>query len=194
MQIVPAILTDDVTELGELLRRIRDSGKFKRVQIDFIDGEFANNKTIRPSEYDLIPYLPLKFDAHLMVVEKNITEWSKLAEKMGFDRIIPQVESISRPEDFSALALDVHSPIEAIKLFLPKLDYVIVMSVEPGFGGQEFNEKTLDKIRQIGRIRRIKKYNFKICVDGGVEKEHLKILEEAGADEVAVGAKRVLLW
>ncbi len=194
MIIVPAILTNDTYELDSLLRQVRDSKKFERVQIDFIDGEFANNKTIKPSECDLIPYLPLKFDAHLMVSENNIVEWSKLAEKMGFDRIISQMESISNPEEFENLAIDDNTPVEAVESYLAKLKCLVVMTVNPGFGNQEFETRLYDKIRQIGQIRQIGGYKFKICVDGGVEKEHLKILQELGVDEVAVGAKRVLGW
>ena len=111
MQIIPAILTGDVQELDFLLRKIRDSKKFERVQIDFVDGVFASNKSIRVED------LPagrqgLKFDAHLMVVEKNLTEY--VDGLMGFDRVIVQMESVSRPEDFDCLALDVHSPVAAI--------------------------------------------------------------------------------
>lgn len=188
MEIIPAILTSDPLELDGLLRKIRDSGKFERVQIDFIDGEFANNRTIKPSECDLIPFLPLRFDAHLMVSENNIIEWSKLAEKMGFERIVAQMESISHPEDFLCLALDVHSPVEAIRKYLPKLDLVVVMSVEPGFGGQEFVDRAIEHIGEL------KKTGVRVCVDGGIEKEHLEMLEKLGTDEVAVGAKRVLEW
>ncbi|TSC87908.1 MAG: hypothetical protein G01um101416_223 [Microgenomates group bacterium Gr01-1014_16] len=195
MEIIPAILTNDPVEFGELMRRIGESKKFGRVQIDFIDGEYAANESVKVSECKSVKRYPeLKFDAHLMVTERNINKYVQEAKNVGFDRIIAQMESISRPEDFSALALDIHSPVEAIKPYLPKLKYVVVMSVEPGFGGQEFNKTTLDKIRQIGQIGRINGYKFKICVDGGVQKEHLKILEEAGADEVAVGARRVLEW
>ena len=194
MEIIPAILTNDAKELDELLRRIRDSHKYSRAQIDFIDGEFADNLTIKPSECDVIPYLPVRFDAHLMVVEKNIMEWSKLAGKMGFDRVIAQMESISNPEKFKCLALDVHSPVGAIEPYLEKVNYVVVMTVEPGFGGQKFDELALDKIRRLGQIRQIKGYKYKICVDGGVEKEHLEILERLGVDEVAVGVRRVLDW
>lgn len=194
MKIVPAILTSDVNELDRLLRQIRDSKKFERVQIDFIDGEFANNKTIKPSECDLIPYLPLKFDAHLMVSENNIVEWSKLASKMGFERVIAQMEGISAPEEFENLAIDDNTPVIAVEPYLAKLEYLIVMTVDPGYGNQEFEERILKKISLIGHIRQIGGYKFKICVDGGVEKEHLQKLEELGVDEVAVGAKRVLGW
>lgn len=188
MNIIPAILTNDPQELDQFLRQIKNVSRFERVQVDFIDGEFADNKTFKPMEVDIVPYLPLKFDAHLMVTENNIIEWSTMAEKFGFDRIIAQMESISHPEDFSALALDIHSPVAALKPYLPKLDYVVVMSVEPGFGGQEFVEKALEHVREI------KKYGVKICVDGGVDQEHLPVLEKMGVDEVAVGVKRVLSW
>ena len=194
MEIIPAILTDDVQELDNLLRQIRDSGKFDRVQIDFIDGEYATNTTFKPMEADLIPYFPLKFDAHLMVTENNIVEWSKMAEKFGFDRIIAQMESISHPEDFTCLALDFHSPVTVVRPYLPQLDLVVVMSVEPGFGGQEFVEAAKQVVQELVNIRQENKYGYRICVDGGIEKQHLSSLENMGVDEVAVGAKRVVSW
>lgn len=194
MQVVPAILTNDPQELDKLLRGVRGSKKFERVQIDFIDGEFANNKTLTPLRLQGRLRWGLEFDAHLMVTERNINRYVLEAREVGFDRIIVQMESVSRPEDFMALALDVHSPIEAIKPYLPKLGYVIVMSVEPGFGGQEFVDKAITHVRELGEIREIGGYKYKICVDGGVDQEHLEILEKMGVDEVAVGAKRVLSW
>ncbi len=188
MQIIPAILTSNVQELDSLLRQIRDSQKFERVQIDFIDGKYANSLTIKPQDVDTIPYLPLKYDAHLMVVEDNILFYSKAAEKIGFDRVIAQMESISRPQDFSCLALDLETPIEKIEPYLKKLDLVVLLSVRAGQGGQEFDKRVLDKIKKIaGR-------GVRICVDGGVEKEQLPLLENLRVDEVAVGAKRVLSW
>ncbi len=140
MEIVPAILTGNKRELEEWLQRLKEIRKFERVQIDFVDGEYANNLTIRPADVDLLPYLPMLFDAHLMVTEKNISVWSGEAVKVGFDRVIAQMESISDPENFKGLAMDVHSPTEAIEPYLPKLEAVMVMAVEPGFSGQEFDE------------------------------------------------------
>jgi len=194
VEIVPAILTSDPLKLDELLRKIRDSKKFQRVQIDFIDGEYAANKTIRPTECDLIPYLPLRFDAQLMVTEDNVWEWARYAQKMGFERVIPQVESISEPEKFECLAMDWHSPVKAVEPYLAKLKYVLVMSVEPGFGGQEFVDASLADIRTLHELRSQKGYAYKIGVDGGIEQQHLAALEMAGADEACVGADRVLGW
>jgi len=194
MEIIPAILTSDVQELDFLLRKIRDSKKFERVQIDFVDGEYAANKTFKPMEADLIPYLPLKFDAHLMVTENNIVEWSLMAEKFGFERVIAQVEAIAHPEEFSCLALDIHSPVRTIEPYLKKLKLVVVMAIEPGFGGQEFIDKAIEHVKLLDEWRKVKKYKYEICVDGGVEQEHLPVLISAGANCVAVGAKRVLQW
>lgn len=194
MQIIPAILTSDVQELNSLLRRIKENKKFERAQIDFVDGEYAANKTFKPMEADLIPFLPLKFDAHLMVTENNIVEWSLMAGKFGFDRVIAQMESISHPEEFSGLALDVHSPVGAIEKYLIRLEVVVVMAVEPGQGGQEFDGRTIKKISDLSNLRNLSNLKYKICVDGGVEKKHLPILKSVGVDEVAVGAKRVLEW
>ena len=192
MEIIPAILTNNTSELDSLLRQIKDSKKYARVQIDFVDGEYAGNETIKPVECDLIGYLPLKFDAHLMVVQKNIGKYIK--SLFGFDRIIVQMESVSSPENYDCLALDIHSPIEAIEPYLAKLKLINLMAIEPGFGGQGLDPKILEKISYLRNLRSLKHLSFLICVDGGVEKEHFEILEKMGVDEVAVGAKRVLEW
>ena len=73
-------------------------------------------------------------------------------------------------------------------------DGLLEVELEPGFGGQPFNPEVIDKIKQLNSLRIQSKFKYRICVDGGVEKEHLNELEKAGADEVAVGVKRVLEW
>ncbi|KKU56673.1 MAG: Ribulose-phosphate 3-epimerase [Candidatus Amesbacteria bacterium GW2011_GWA2_47_11b] len=186
MEIIPAILTSDPLELEVLLRRIRDSKKYSRVQVDFVDGEYADNKSITPLRMKLGWGQGLKFDAHLMVVQKNLDDYVK--NLFGFDRVIVQMESVSRPEDFDCLALDVHSPVAAIEPYLPSLKLVNLMAIEPGRGGQEFSDEVMEKVKKLRR------YEYSLCVDGGVEQEHLPVLEKMGVDEVAVGAKRVLEW
>jgi len=188
MRIVPAILTGDVIEARQLMDEVWRSGRFEKVQVDFVDGKYANNLTIRPDEIDLTPYLSLDFEAHLMVTQTNVDEYKKMAIKIGFDKIIAQVESISKPEEFECLALDIHSPVEAIVPYLPRLKKVVLMAIEPGFGGQKLDIAVFEKLKELG------KYKIEICVDGGVEQEHLEILEKLGVSEIAVGAKRVLQW
>lgn len=193
MLIIPAILTNDVTELDNLLRQIRDSKKYSRVQIDFVDGEFAKNLTIKPSDCDLIPYMPLKFDAHLMVKGDNVLFWGKVAEQMGFDRVIMQME-FGESDDYKCLGIDLDTPVETIQKRLKDLELVLLMSVRAGFGNQKFDVGALEKISYLSNLRNLRNLKFKICVDGGIEQEHLPILEKLGVDEVAVGAKRVLEW
>ena len=117
--------------------------------IDFIDGEYANNESVRVEECKGIRNYDLKFDAHLMVVEKNIEKYARAVGELGFDRVIAQMESISYPEKFKCLALDVHSPVETIEPYLPKLNYVVVMAIEPGFGGQVFSGEVAEKIKMV---------------------------------------------
>lgn len=186
MKIIPAILTNDPNEFNDLIVRL--SPKYDRVQIDFIDGEYTNNKTLMPEEIES----NLKMDAHLMVTEKNLSEYLKYANK--FNRVIVQMESVARPEAYKCLALDIHSPIEAVKPYLQNLKYLNLMAIEPGFGGQKFDEKIFSKIEQIIKWRNDQMLKFEVAVDGGVEKEHLQKLEDLGVDEVVVGAKRLLSW
>jgi ribulose-phosphate 3-epimerase len=194
MDILPSILTGDANEAKRLVQRVWETGKFSRVQVDFVDGEFANNLTIKPKDLDLSLYKGLKFDAHLMVVEKNLEEYVKGATEGGFDRVIVQMESVSEPRKFKGLGWDVHSPIEAIQPFLENLEVIVVMSVEPGFGGQKFVEEAVRHASQLDNLRKLSNLRYKICVDGGVEMNNLEELVKNGVDEVVVGARRVLEW
>lgn len=189
MKLVPAILTKDLKEFDDLMAKIIISKKFDRVQVDFIDGEYADNITFRPAEIDLVPYSGISFDAHLMVAENNILNYSLTAKKVGFERIIAQIESISSPEKFECLALDVHSPVALLEPYLKKLKYINLMAIEPGFGGQTMDLRIFNNISYLRNLG-----DFTIAVDGGVEQEHLKKLEELGVDEVVVGAARMLEW
>ncbi len=188
MEIIPAILTDKVQELDDFLKKLRDGRKYPRVQIDFIDGIYANNKTVKPAECDLIPYLPLLYDAHLMVVEDNILNYTKTAQAVGFNRVIAQIEKIDNPEDFKCLAVDLDTDVTRIEKYLTKLELVLLMSVPAGFQNQKFDDRVLEKIKWL------KERQIRVCVDGGVGKEHLDMLEKLGVDEVAIGVKRVLEW
>jgi pentose-5-phosphate-3-epimerase len=139
MELIPAVLKNDVVQAQIVMAELRKAGlKVSRVQVDFVDGKYNTNLTFRPSEFDITQYYPVKFDAHLMVVEDNVLTWSMVAEKVGYERVFVQLESISHPEEYEYLALDVHSPVTALKAeWLAKLKGVLILGVEPGFGGQE---------------------------------------------------------
>lgn len=199
LEIIPAILTNDPKELEEKIRavaRLHESyGEVKRVQIDIIDGVFANNKTVDLAAVGQIES-GLGIDVHLMVREP--VDWVEKSIRAMADRIIGQVEMMSNQAEFVGkvqstghevgLALDLDTPVSEINpVLLFDLDVVLVMSVKAGFGGQEFDHKVLEKIRELSEIRNDSGYKFKICIDGGIGEENIKQVKDAGVDEVAVG-------
>lgn len=192
MQIVPAILSGSQVEVRNMLEQIKDKKIYEKVQVDFIDGEYAKNTTIKPMDMDLTAFIVMDFEAHLMVVEKNLADYTRWAEKTGYDEIIVQMESAAAPEKYTALALDIHSPVVAVEPYIKNLKMITLMAVEPGFGGQEFDNKVIEKAKYLNDLRSRQNLNFKIQIDGGIQKEHLELLKKLGVDEAVVGAERAL--
>ena len=193
VEIIPAILTNDIREIEEKLRRAE--GVVRRVQIDIIDGQFAANRTIDPSFLENID-TDLNLDFHLMT--KEPVDWVERAVRGGADRIIGQIESMSDQVGFIGkvaevglsvgLAIDVDTDIEKIdQTIITNLDVVLVMAVKAGFGGQKFDLSALLKVSELDKIRVRDDTPFKICVDGGINEDNIKKVVKAGADEVAIG-------
>ncbi len=200
MEIIPAILTDSPDELREKVALITKANRHlvRRVQIDVIDGVFANNKTVGLEPLEGLD-TDLLFDIQLMV--KNPVGWVKKSAEVLADRIIGHVEQMPDQSEFVnavtltgcevGLGLDIHTPIKAIEDVLSDLDVVLLMSVETGFGGQELDPDILDKIVKLKEMRDTKDHRYQICVDGGVSEKNIYELGQAGADEVAIGRS---LW
>lgn len=193
VEIIPAILTNDIKEVEEKLTRAE--GVVKRIQIDIVDGVFAANKTIAPSFLEDIE-TDLNLDFHLMT--KDPADWVERAVRGGAERIIGQIESMSDQVGFIGkvaevglsvgLAIDVDTDIEKIdQTIITNLDVVLVMSVKAGFGGQEFDLSALLKVNELDKIRVRDDTPFKICVDGGINEDNIKKVVKAGADEVVIG-------
>lgn len=193
MEIIPAILTNNPKELQEKIALIE--GKVKRVQIDIIDGVFANNKTVG---LEVLEGLETKLLIDVQLMVKEPVDWIEKSVRAMADRIIGQVEMMSDQAEFVrrvqdvahsvGLAIDLDTPVSAIDpLLLPNLDVVLVMSVKAGFGGQEFSEIAIEKIRELDEMRKSDMLNFRICVDGGINSENINSVADAGADEVVVG-------
>lgn len=193
--IIPAILTNNPDEAKALV--VSAETKTERVQIDIIDGIFADNKTIDPVVFEEVE-TTLKLDYHLMV--KNPINWVERCIRGGADRIIGQIEMMESQAEFVGkveevgayvgLAIDIDTPVSKLDpTIITNLDAVLVMSVPAGFGGQEFNEKALDKIKELDEIRLRDTSPFKIIIDGGVSLEVLTKLLPTGVDEVAIGRK-----
>ena len=195
VEVIPTILTTDPREAEEKIARLE--GLVKKVQIDVIDGVFAQNKTIEPSAVEGID-TGLFLDFHLMT--KEPADWVERAVRAGADRIIGQIEMMTDQVAFLGkvqeagilvgLAIDLPTPVSSLEAtIIDNLDVVLVMSVKAGFGGQEFDETALDKIKELNALRAKDTNPFRICVDGGVTPEIMEKLGSAGADEVAVGRR-----
>ena len=157
--VVPAILTSDPGELTKFLALVE--GVVKRVQVDIIDGDFVENKTIDPEVFEHVD-TELLVDFHLMVKEPK--NWVERCARAGADRIIGQIEMMSSQEEFVGkvqevgayvgLAIDLDTPVENLEnSIINTLDAVLVMSVQAGFGGQKFDPKAIEKIEKLDKIR-----------------------------------------
>ena len=195
IEIIPSILTNDPKELIEKLGICE--GVVERVQIDIIDGVFASNKTIDPSALFSLE-TELKLDFHLMV--KEPINWVEKCVRAGADRIIAQVEMMENQVDYVGkvqevgggvgLAVDLKTGIDNFdSVILTNLDVVLVMSVAAGFGGQEFDERALDKIKRLGEIRKKGKTPFKIMDDGGITLGKIDDTRRVGVEEVVIGQR-----
>lgn len=184
--IIPAILENNWEEIQKKLEIC--SSFASDIHIDFIDGEFAENKSFLEFEPFKEYRQRFNLEAHLMVKEP-IDYLEKLAEA-GFGTFVGHVEMMSDQVEFVAkgeelgsvaLALDLHTPIEEIKINLDDLDQILLMSVKAGKSGQEFDSSIISKIKLLRE-----KYLGKIEIDGGINKDTLPLAKSAGANNFCV--------
>ena len=195
IQISPSILSADFSQLGIEIKRLEEGGA-DMIHVDVMDGHFVPNLTIGPPVIKALrKHCSLKFDVHLMIspVHKYIEAYADA----GADIITihPEAtqnlgESIKTIKDLKkkvGVSLNPESKIELITEFLDHIDLVLIMSVNPGFGGQKFMPEVLDKIKQLKKIQREKNLNFDIEIDGGINFENCKIAIDAGANILVSG-------
>ena len=195
IQISPSILSADFSQLGSEIKRLEKGGA-DMIHVDVMDGHFVPNLTIGPPVIKALrKHCSLKFDVHLMIspVHKYIEAYADA----GADIITihPEAtqnlgESIKMIKDLKkkvGVSLNPESKIELITEFLDQIDLVLIMSVNPGFGGQKFMPEVLDKIKQLKKIQQEKKLNFDIEIDGGINFENCKIAIDAGANILVSG-------
>ncbi len=198
MQIIPTILTADKKRAKEKLEKFK--GIFDWVQLDIIDGIFADNKTLLPSQFANLPFISFfNFDVHLMVDDpiSFLAECQKIRTK----RVTGQIERMSDQEGFVkavrtmmnrvkvGLAVDLDTSLERLdSSLLPKLDVVLLMTVKAGWGGQRFQEQILQKAQKLTKIKKEENLDFKIAVDGGVRPKNVKKACNAGVEIFYVGS------
>ncbi len=195
IKISPSILSADFSQLGNEIKRLEEGGA-DFIHVDVMDGHFVPNLTIGPPVIKALKKnCSMKFDVHLMIspVHKYIEAYSDA----GADIITihPEatedlLESITKIKDLRkkvGVSLNPETKIDVIKDYLNKIDLVLIMSVNPGFGGQKFMPEVLEKIKDLKKIQNKHNLKFDIEIDGGINFENSKIAIEAGANILVSG-------
>ena len=198
IKIAPSILSADFSDLRSALN-LCDAGMADYIHIDVMDNHFVPNLSIGPPVVKSIGLFSKSyFDVHLMVT--NPREILDSFAKAGADGITFHIEAVDNPgsliDQIKSLELEVGislkpaTPLEEIIPFLDQIDRVLIMSVNPGFGGQKFIESSLDKIRQLNRalVQCRLKNKVEIEVDGGIKLDNAQDVIGAGADTLVVGS------
>lgn len=196
VEIAPSILAADFSALGEAVRAVEHAGA-KLIHVDVMDGHFVPNITIGPAVVKAIrPHTTLPLDVHLMIdsPEKYIKQFADA----GADFIVVHVEACTNIEGIvrsikdlgvkAGVTLKPATPVETIEKVLPLLDIVLVMTVEPGFGGQAFMESCLDKIVKLRNMLDKKNLKAELEVDGGINTTTAPRVVKAGARVLVAGA------
>lgn len=196
VKIAPSILSADFSRLGEEVRNITNEGA-DYIHLDVMDGHFVPNITFGPQVIQsLRTYSDLPFDVHLMI--ENVDQYIPLFSAAGADIISIHAEAsvhlnrslqlIKNIGKKAGVVLNPHTPVVMVEHVLELCDLVLVMTVNPGFGGQTFIHNGLEKIKRLKELREEKGYDYVIEVDGGVNDKTASLCIEAGADILVAGS------
>jgi ribulose-phosphate 3-epimerase len=196
VKIAPSILSADFSRLGEEITAVEKGGA-DYIHIDVMDGHFVPNITIGPLIVEAIrPITKLPLDVHLMI--ENPDQYIEAFAKAGADYITVHVEAcmhlhrtIQNIKSYgikAGVVLNPATPVESIQHIIRDIDMVLLMSVNPGFGGQKFIPEVLPKIRKVKAMAEEKGMDLEIEIDGGVNSETAKLCMEAGANVLVAGS------
>ena len=195
IQVSPSIVAADFSQLGNEIKRLEEGGA-DLIHVDVMDGHFVPNLTIGPPVIKALKKnCSIKFDVHLMIspVHKYIEAYSNAGADIitihpeATDDLSASISKIKELKKKAGVSLNPETKVSVIEQHLEQIDLVLIMSVNPGFGGQKFMPKVLDKIKELKNIQKDKNINFDIEIDGGINFENSKIAIEAGANILVSG-------
>jgi len=196
-KLAPSILTADFTNLGETFRLFERHPSVGYIHIDVMDGNFVPNMSLgAPIVRSIAEKSKLNFDIHLMIEEPARYVADFVTDKTEFivvhaeaavhlDRTLRLIKSLGVK---CGVALNPATPPETLDYVFDLVDQILVMSVNPGFGGQAFIPASLDKLRALAKIREDRGLSFVLNVDGGIDRKNVLSVVEAGADIIVAGS------
>jgi ribulose-phosphate 3-epimerase len=196
VQIVPSILAADFARLGEQVKQVERAGA-QMIHVDIMDGHFVANLTMGPPvTKSLRKSTKLKLDHHLMIEDPDT--FAPIFIRAGANAVSVHYEAcrnldrtlhLVREEGaLAGVVVNPHSVVDLLEDVLDVVDYVLVMSVNPGFGGQEFIPRSLEKVRRLDERRRQRGLDFQIEIDGGITAENVGDAAKAGVNWLVVGS------
>ena len=195
IKISPSILSADFSQLGNEIKRLEEGGA-DMIHVDVMDGHFVPNLTIGPPVIKALRQkCSLQFDVHLMIspVHKYIEAYADAGADIitihpeATDNLEESILKIKNLKKKVGISLNPKTKINLIINHLDKIDLVLIMSVNPGFGGQKFMPETLEKVKALRREIDKKKLKTQIEIDGGINIENSKIAIKAGVDIIVSG-------
>lgn len=194
--IAPSLIAADWWRIADCVREAEQAG-CSWLHFDAMDGDFVNNITLGPMFLEALrPHSELHFDAHLMI--SNPADHLDDFIAAGADSISVHVENqthlhrliahIKEKEVMAGAVLNPATPVSALEVVLPELDYVLVMSVNPGFSGQQFLPLATRKVAMLAQLREEKQLDFLIQIDGGIAPATAPQVVQAGADVLVCGS------
>jgi len=195
-KLAPSILSADFSRLGEQVEMISKAGA-EYVHVDVMDGHFVPNISFgAPIMKSLNQWETSPYDVHLMIENPDQYIADFVTEKTEFIVVHQEacrhlhrtIQNIKSHGVKAGVSINPATPVSTLECILGDVDLVLVMSVNPGFGGQKFIPETLEKIKQLDGLRKEKGYHYVIEIDGGISLDNAAIVKEAGCDIFVAGS------